>query len=117
MNDFTPEPCPAVNRTRRSSAKNPRGRRPATVDGAPDSPRGWLSGIAGVERILYRLPELLAADPEAPVFVVEGEKDVDNLHERGLVATCNAMGAGKWRDEYSPALAGRDVLVLPDNDE
>ena len=83
----------------------------------PENPRGWLNGIAGVQRVLYRLPELLAVDPEAPVFVVEGEKDVDNLHAVTLIATCNPIGAGKWRDEYSLALVGRYVIVVPDNDE
>ena len=32
------------------------------------------------------------------IFVVEGEKDVDNLRALGIPATCNAGGAGKWRE-------------------
>jgi hypothetical protein len=32
--------------------------------------------------VLYRLPELNAADPTDPVFVCEGEKDADRV--RGL---------------------------------
>jgi putative DNA primase/helicase len=67
--------------------------------------------------VLYRLPELLAADPAAPVYVVEGEKDADRLISEGLVATCNPQGAGKWRDEYSRHLRGRNVVVIPDNDD
>ena len=31
-------------------------------------------------KLLYRLPELLAADPAAPVFIVEGEWCADHLH-------------------------------------
>jgi putative DNA primase/helicase len=27
------------------------------------------------------------------------------------------MGAGKWMPEYNDALAGRDVVILPDNDK
>ncbi|HUT62166.1 MAG TPA: AAA family ATPase [Phycisphaerae bacterium] len=72
--------------------------------------------LKGVRRILYRLPEIIAR-PEETVFVVEGEKDVDRLLSLGLLATTNAGGAGKWRDEYSEALAGRQVIILPDNDE
>jgi len=34
----------------------------------------------------------------------------------GLVSTCNAGGAGKWRDEYNKHFSGRRVVVLPDND-
>ena len=42
--------------------------------------------------VLYRLPELLAADKAATVFVTEGEKDVDRLAARKLVATTNPGG-------------------------
>ena len=31
------------------------------------------------------------------MFVVEGEKDVDTLKDLGIPATCNPMGAGKWK--------------------
>lgn len=73
-------------------------------------------GLDGARLVLYRLPELLAADPVMTVFVVEGEKDVDRLLGLGLVATTNAMGAGKWRPEYAEALRDRHVVVIPDND-
>ncbi|MCI0458977.1 MAG: hypothetical protein L0Z62_18620 [Gemmataceae bacterium] len=78
--------------------------------------KGWVHSLGNVRRVLYRLPELLAADPSRLVFVCEGEKDVDTLLDLGLVATTNAQGAGKWRPEYSPFLAGRPVVILPDND-
>lgn len=82
----------------------------------PDGPGRWKPGLAGARRVLYRLPDLLAADPDQPVFVVEGEKDVDRLHELGLVATTNPLGAGKWRAEFSELLRERRVVLLPDND-
>jgi hypothetical protein len=90
--------------------KDFRQRRP---NGAPDR---WLWNMHGVEPLPYRLPELLA-DPNATVFVVEGEKDVDNLFNVGILATCNHGGAGKWRPEISRWLAGRHVAVVPDNDD
>ncbi|MBI2826537.1 MAG: DUF3987 domain-containing protein [Planctomycetia bacterium] len=77
---------------------------------------GWDWSVKGVRVVPYRLPELLA-DPTAPVFVVEGEKDVDALRGLGIVATCNAGGAGKWTAEHAEFLRNRDVLVLADNDE
>jgi hypothetical protein len=80
------------------------------------SPDAFINNMRGVAPLPYRLPELLA-DPDATVFVPEGEKDCDNLGERGLVATCNHGGAGKWRSEISHWLAGRNVVILPDNDE
>jgi KaiC/GvpD/RAD55 family RecA-like ATPase len=83
----------------------------------PDGKGGWIYDLNSVRRVLYRLPELLAADPTEPVFLPEGEKDVQNLTALGLIATCNPSGAGKWRDEYSQALRGRHVVVLPDYDE
>lgn len=89
----------------------------------PGAPDGWIWKLGDVRRVLYRLPDLLAADPSRPVFVCEGEKDVDNLRAIGLVATCNPGGASdgngksKWRPEYAKHLRGRDVVILPDNDD
>lgn len=68
--------------------------------------------------LLYRLPELLAADRAQPVDVVEGEKDADRLWSLGLIATCNDGGGGraKWRRAHSLPLRGRSVIIVPDND-
>jgi hypothetical protein len=77
---------------------------------------GWDWSVKGMRVVPYRLRELLAA-PAQPVFIVEGEKDADTLARFGLVATCNACGAGKWTAEHSAFLRGRRVIVLPDNDE
>ena len=82
----------------------------------PDGKGGWFWKLEGVRRVLYRLPELLAADPDEWVFVVEGEKDVETLRTHGLNATCNAGGAGKWKAFYDEPLRGRNVVILPDND-
>ena len=74
-------------------------------------------GLGETRRVLYRLPELLAADQNRWVFVPEGEKDVDAIRSAGGVATCNPGGAGKWDDSYSDYLAGRHVQVIADKDE
>jgi putative DNA primase/helicase len=74
--------------------------------------------VDGVRVVPYRLAELLAANQLGQiVFIAEGEAKVDLLHSWGLAATCNAMGAGKWRSEHSEFLNGADVVILPDNDE
>ncbi|HEY5434521.1 MAG TPA: hypothetical protein VIK13_04760, partial [Candidatus Limnocylindrales bacterium] len=78
---------------------------------------GWVWNLTGVRRVLYRLPDLPASDPREPVLVPEGEKDVDRLRGLGFVATTNPGGAGKWRPEYGSRLAGRHVVILPDNDD
>lgn len=83
----------------------------------PDGKGGWIKNTQGVRRVLYRLPEIIAANPGATVFIVEGEKDVDRLRGLGLEATTNPRGAGKWRDEYSDFLVKREVVILPDNDD
>jgi hypothetical protein len=84
----------------------------------PDKMGGWIWNLAAVDRLLYRLPELLAADPAGPVWFVEGEKDADRLANLGLIATTTVGGAStKWDDRWSPALKGRRIIVIPDNDE
>jgi hypothetical protein len=76
-------------------------------------PDGTKAG-AGIP---YRLPDLLAADTEDVIYIVEGEKDADMLWSLGIPATCNSGGAGKWTDAHAQWLAGRDVIVVADRDE
>ena len=84
----------------------------------PDDVGGWIWNLKGVKRVLYRLPEILEAVKAGKIiYIVEGEKDVEKLVGLGLDATTNAGGAGKWRDEYSQALIGAEVAIIPDNDE
>ncbi|MDQ2802609.1 MAG: DUF927 domain-containing protein, partial [Pseudomonadota bacterium] len=84
----------------------------------PDGKGGWLWNMQGVQRVLYRLPDVLAAVQAGRViYVAEGEKAVDALVRLGVAATCSPGGANKWRKEYGSSLAGADVVVLPDNDE
>lgn len=83
----------------------------------PDKPGGWIWKLDGIEnRPLYRLPELLAADLAATVYLVEGEKDCDRLHKRGLIATTTAQGAKSWGKSDHAPLTGRHVVIVPDND-
>ena len=69
--------------------------------------------MTGVNRVPYRLPDLLKAET---VYIPEGEKDVDKMGAMGLTATTNPGGAGKWRKEYGPHFQGKKVIILPDND-
>jgi DNA primase len=67
--------------------------------------------------VLYRLPELLAADPGETVWYVEGEKDVESLRQAGLIATTNPGGSRYgWKDQYADDLRGRHVIIVPDAD-
>jgi hypothetical protein len=84
----------------------------------PDGPDGWIWSLSETRRVIYRLPGVrVAIDFEEVVYIVEGEKDVDALHTKKLVATCNPGGAGKWRPEYNASLSGADVVVVADNDD
>ena len=82
----------------------------------PDGKGGWVNNLRGVRHVLYQRPALLASDPAEPVFIPEGEKDVDNLRAARLVATTSAMGAGKWLANYNQDLSDRDAVILADND-
>ena len=83
----------------------------------PDGNGGWNWSTKGVRQVPYRLGALLERPEDAPVYVVEGERDADRLAKLGLIATCNAGGAGKWRDELSAFLRGATVYILADNDD
>src|SRR5262249_6705589 len=66
-------------------------------------------------RVLYRLPDLLAA-PHHPIIVVEGEKDADLCHLLGLLGTTSVCGSSAWSDDYGQGLARRRLVVLPARD-
>ena len=82
----------------------------------PDGKGGYLHNIKGIEPLPYNLPDIIK-NPNAPVFVVEGEACADVLSAAGLIATTNHGGAGKWGEEHAQHLEGRKVVVMPDNDE
>ena len=84
----------------------------------PTSKTGWSWRLGDVRRVLYRLPKVLdAVEAGQAIYVTEGEKDVHTLEGRGVVATCNPGGAGKWRDEYAEVLRDADVVLVADRDD
>lgn len=51
-----------------------------------------------------------------PIFIPEGEKDVDTLTKRGYTALTYG-GSGDWQSEFATLFKGAAVYILADNDE
>lgn len=105
--------CPVLWRIR---CKHPDGRkwmRAMHWNGAeyvPSEPPAPAEG-----KPLYRLPELLAADPVALACVVEGEGKADALGKLDLIATTSGGCTSASGADWTP-LRGRHCLIWPDND-
>jgi len=110
--DYTDAAGELVFQVVRYDPKDFRQRRPS---GAGD----WIWSIADAARPLplFQLPKLLEASAAKPLWVVEGEKDALALTALGLIATCNAMGAGKWAEFDPSPLYGHPVVVIADKDD
>ena len=84
----------------------------------------WYRGLPkGIVRPLYRLPELMAADPSKAVYVVEGEKCADTLvtWRSDLVVTCWIGGSvapfsKKASIDWTP-LYGRPLVLVADGSD
>lgn len=75
-------------------------------------------------KVLYNLPDVIEGVKNGQtIFIVEGEKDADNLKRLGFIATTNFDGASqntqkpKWKKEYNKYFKGANVIIIPDNDE
>ena len=82
----------------------------------PDGKGGWLFNMDGVEALPYNLHHMIT-NPDAPVFIVEGEKAAEKVATLGLLATTSHGGAKKWQPVLNQYFAGRNVVVLADNDD
>ncbi|TWU28412.1 DUF3987 domain-containing protein [Bythopirellula polymerisocia] len=74
---------------------------------------GWRIGGMSEPRPLYRLPDLAVA---SRVYICEGEKAADAIRALGLVATTSPHGCeSATKADWGP-LAGKEIIILPDND-
>ena len=106
--DYTDENGALLYQTVRFEPKDFRQRR-------SDGNGGWI--WKGPERpVPYKLPELIKSG-NAPVLIAGGEKDADNLHALGFIATTNHGGEGKWWPELNHYFKDRRVFILCDNDD
>jgi hypothetical protein len=105
------------------TVKFPKDHNPPFIQQTPNGADGWKSKLPkDVPRVLYRLPELNAADPSETVIITEGEKDAETARCLGFVATTTPLGAGKWpslQSNYNiqAPLKDRICWIVPDNDE
>jgi hypothetical protein len=85
----------------------------------PTAKNSWTWSLGDTRRVLYRLPQVIAAvEARQTIWIAEGEKDVHSLEAAGAVATTSPGGAGKWRDEYgTPFTEGADVVIVADKDK
>ena len=75
-----------------------------------------VKGLNGLKMPLYHVYNL--TDNTKPVFIVEGEKDVETMEKLGYIATTSPNGAGShWRKDYIEYFKGFDVIILADNDD
>ena len=76
----------------------------------------WKWNMQGVRRVLYNLPAIMQSQE---ILLVAGEKDVTTAKQLQFIATTAPMGEGKgkWRQEYSEILQGKDVIIIGDYDE
>ncbi len=75
---------------------------------------GWSVEAMPAPRPLYRLPEIVKAKT---VYVVEGEKAAEAARSIGLAATTSPGGSNAASKADWSVLAGKEAVILPDNDE
>jgi DNA polymerase len=75
--------------------------------------RGWPKTV-----VPYRLLEMLAAPATEPIWIAEGEKDVNNVAALGLIATTNPGGAKVWQADLAQWFKDKQIVyILEDSDE
>ena len=78
----------------------------------------WIAKRGDAEHVLYTKGSV-----SDKIYICEGEKDTDNVAEKlNLYAGCSENGAGrnsgrKWFVNYNSTISGKDVVLLPDNDD
>jgi putative DNA primase/helicase len=87
-----------------------------------NNPGKWIKqgALNGVQRVPYRLPEILSSNDDTPIVITEGEQDCDVLINIGFVATtfgskedCLKLLKDPSIQEY---LRGRIIWLVADKD-
>ncbi|MCX4304090.1 MAG: phage/plasmid primase, P4 family [Clostridia bacterium] len=73
-----------------------------------------LKDMKGIYGNLQSIKKAIAE--KKPIFLPEGEKDVNTLTKKGYVA-CTYGSASDWNPELAPFFKGAIIYILADNDE
>src|SRR5207244_3895635 len=107
--DYLDETWKLLYQVERLEPKDFRQRRPGPQPGT------WIYSLKGIPKVPYKLPEILKRTGER-IYVVEGEKDAEILWKLGLLASTNAMGAGKWKTldpkVVEMAFSEREIVMI-----
>jgi hypothetical protein len=86
----------------------------------PNGSGGYIWNLNDVDRVPYRLPELLAGIKRGEtIFAFEGEKDANSSAALGLCATTNGQGAGwDYTEKFVAHFEGAPrIVVIHDFDD
>ncbi len=87
----------------------------------PNKEGQWIWNLKGITPVPFKLPELLAAPKDQPVFITEGEKDTLAMTSLGFAATSvGSASTGCGTLEKHGAVkyfTDRDIIVIADKDE
>lgn len=75
----------------------------------------WKPRRGNAPHVLY-----VAGQPQDTLFIIEGEKDANQMARLGFYAMSpenGAGGQGKWLESYNQDIKGKTVRVIPDNDD
>lgn len=76
-----------------------------------DTPRKSYKAIYGSLQAINK-----AIAENRPIFIPEGERDIDTLIKQGYVAFTYG-GVNDWQSDFATLAQGADVYILADNDE
>lgn len=74
----------------------------------------WKWGLGDVVSVPYKLNNIINNDL---IYYVEGEKCVEALIDFGFSAFTFLGGAKNWKPEVLPYFKGKDIILIPDNDD
>ena len=96
---------------------------PETPDGTKEvipffnlDSEGWNVGGPKNPKPLYGLDSIIQSSDQ-PIFVVEGEKAASAIHQMKLQSVTSIGGSNAAKQSDWSPLSGREVVILPDNDE